>query len=99
MNGSPRSVQSVFNTVLLFLEFCFRSSTDLDYGNPARQLGQTFLQLFFVEFGSRVGNCLLDLFNPFSNRILSTVAINDRRVVLSYGNLVGRTKLSNRSIL
>src|SRR3546814_668979 len=42
-------VEGVVDAVLAFLHFDFRSAADLDHGNTAGELRQTFLQLFLVD--------------------------------------------------
>src|SRR5206468_3462921 len=42
-NGSAGCMQSVINTILLFLHFNFGSCTDIQYCYTAAELGETFL--------------------------------------------------------
>src|SRR3546814_5598987 len=46
-------VEGVVDAVLAFLHFDFRSAADLDHGNTAGELRQTFLQLFLVIVAGR----------------------------------------------
>ena len=96
-HSSASSVQSVFDTEFLIFQFRFRSGTNFDNGNTAREFSQTFLKFFLVELGSRFRNLGTDGSNTVSNGLFVTSTINDGSKVLGYTDLAAGTKISNCS--
>ena len=63
LNSSLGCVQSILDAQLLVLHLNFGSSTDLDAGHTAGQLGQTLLQLLAVEVAGSGLDLAADLCN------------------------------------
>ena len=81
-DGCAGCVQRIVDAVLAFLDFDFRSTTDLDDRNAAGELGKTLLELFLVIVAGGVLDLLADRFGAALDRIAVTQTVDDRGVVL-----------------
>src|SRR6202051_2267932 len=82
LDGRTGRMQGIFHASLLLLHLRLRRGADIDNGNTAGELGQTFLQFFtivvrsgFIDLTTNLLNSALDIFG-------GTFAFNDRRVFL-----------------
>ena len=82
-NGCAGGMQSIFNPALGLFHFGFGGSTDANDGNPARQLGKAFGELFLVIV--RLG--LVHLFADLGNSLLDAVLAG--RIHLAHHNGAG----------
>src|SRR6266850_228491 len=80
-NGRAGRVERVLDAGLLFLHFGFGRGADVDDGHPAGQLGQAFLQFFFVV--RRIGrlDLVFELADAAFDGVRFTGALDDRGVV------------------
>ena len=79
-HSSPGGVERVFDAQFALFHFGFGSSADFDDGYAAGQFGQTLLQFFFVEFGSRFFKLCLIWLNAGFDIFLVAGAVDDDRV-------------------
>ena len=75
------------------------AAADLDHGDAAGELGQTLLQLLAVVVGGRVLDLRLDLLDARLDVGLLAGAVDDGRVVLVDGHLLGAAEHVERDVL
>ena len=86
-NSSLGSRHSIFDAVLLFLEFDLSSGADLEDSNAAAQLSETLLELLTVVIAVGVLDLGLDLSDPACDVGLLASAFDNDGLVLGDDNL------------
>ena len=92
-------MQCIFNASFLLFHFDFSCSTNLDDSNTTGELGNALLQLFFVVVRRRILNLAANLLNAAMNIFTLASTIDDRGVFLGDLDLLGLTKIIQRSLL
>src|SRR5262249_14786527 len=77
----------------LFFDFTFGRAADVDFGHAARQLGNSFAQLFLVVVAGALLKFFLNQRNPAFDVILLAIAFNNRRIVFVDLHLLGATEI------
>jgi len=92
-------VQGIFHPGLLLFHLYLSSSTNLDHGNTAGQLGYALLQFFTIIVGGGYFDLGTDLLYAGLDIVLGTGTIDDGGLVLGNLNLLGSTKLFQTSLV
>ena len=82
-------IERVLDAVLALLDLDFGGTADLDHGNTAGELGQTFLQLLAVVVRGGFLDLRLDLGNAALDVVLGARTIDDGGVFLGDVDLLG----------
>ncbi len=70
-DGCAGCAECVVDTVFLFFHLNFGGRADMEYGNSAGKLGETFLELFAVVVALGLLNLCLDLGNALCDGVFS----------------------------
>ena len=92
-------VHRVLDARLLLLHLGLGGRTDLDDGDAADQLREPLLQLLTVVVRGRVLDLRADLLDAALDRLLAAGALDDRRVVLVDGDLLGLAEILELDVL
>ena len=92
-DGRLGGVHRVFDARLLFLHLGLGGRADLDDRHAADQLRQPLLQLLAVVVRGRVLDLRADLLDAALDRRRRAGALDDRRVVLVDGDLLGLAEI------
>ena len=98
-DSSAGCVHRILNASLLLLHLGLGSSTDLDDGNAANQLGQTLLQLLAVVVGGGLLDLRANLLHAAFDLGILAAAVDDRGVVLVDGDALGGAEVFDLDVL
>ena len=92
-------MEGVFDAGLFLFHLGLGRGTNVDDGDTAGKLGETFLELLAIVVGGGLFDLTADLSDPAGDRFLRTTAFNDRCVILVYRQTLDVTELVDRDIL
>jgi hypothetical protein len=95
LDGRAGRVQCILDARLLFLHLRLGRRADVHHRHAARQLGQPFLQLLAVVVARGLLDGFADLVDPALDVGLLATALDDRRVFLVDGDLLGAAEISS----
>src|SRR6516162_11021587 len=85
--------------ILALPDLDLAAAADADDRDPARQLGQTLLELLAVVIGSRLLDLRRDLASAGYDVVLAPGAVDDRRVLFLDPHLLGAAEHVERDVL
>src|SRR5215469_1501711 len=99
LNGCASGVHGVLDASFLFLQLGLGSRANLDDGNAANELGKALLELLLVVVGGGVFDLLADLLDAAFDFGRLAGALDNGRVVLVNGDLLGAAEVFDLHIL
>src|SRR2546423_1807788 len=98
-HSCTRSMQSIFDSCLLFLHLALGRRTDVDHRNTAGELGQPLLELLLVVIGGRLVDRCFDLLDPTLDLLFVALTVDEGRVLLVDYDALGATKIGHDRVL